>query len=182
MIDPLDQALAIPLRRAMSMIAERTEEAHAFALVGNLAAATQRLARLQVSLTGPEGSGLIGDARATFYRDVYRIEPFDPELHDLDRHLPTAEAAKTARTVPIGGKDAWRELAAQLEQARGNLIAAYGQQAADAGNRRAALATWQEQTRTALQAWARRTLSDSQITIHHAVGRLRLKPEYRDET
>jgi hypothetical protein len=157
-------------------------DARAQALGGDISTAVQRLNDLHEALTGPDGSGIIGDARAVFYRDAHHLEPFDDEIHDPDRRLPAPEGAAAARTLAVGGIDARREAGVLIDRARLGLVTAH----ADAGdsnamaNRAASLDAWHEQHAMALKAWARRTLSDSQIAIFYAVSHLRLKPEYRD--
>lgn len=174
--DPLDTALVPHIKRADRLIVARMADARSHAKIGLVAWATQRLADLHLGLMGPDGSGLIGDARAAAYTYAYHAG-YDPDLHDPDRRYSTAEGARAARTAPIGGVDAHRELGVHVERARLGLIAA---QAGDAAGRATALDAWHEQHSAALRSWARRRLSDDQVSITAAIGWLRQKPEYRD--
>lgn len=171
-LDPFDAALAPHLRRAGRLIAARLDDAKAHALGGAIATATQRLVDLHHDVAGPDGRGIVGEARAAFYWDSYRLDPFDPEIHDPDRRFPTSEEATAARTAPIGGVDAHRDLAVHIERARRGLVTATGNPAA--------IATWHQQQMMAMKAWARRTLSDSQVGLMSAIGAHRMRPEFRD--
>lgn len=173
MADTLDADLIPHLRRADRLIVARLKDARAHAHRGDVVTATQRLVDLHHSLIGPDGGGVIGDARAAFYRDAYRHEPFDAELHDPARLHPSAEEAHAARTAPVGRVDAHRDLGVLIERARRGLVVATGNPTA--------IDTWHEQHATAIRAWARRTLSDSQIALTAATNYLRLLPEFRDE-
>lgn len=183
MTDPFDAALHPHVRRTDALIRARFADARAHALHGDIATAGQRLADLQVALAGPGGSGAIGDARAAFYREAHRQHEFDPDLHDPDRRDPTPEGAAAARSISLFGADQGREVAGLLELARHGLVAAHAGtgSAADARLRDMIIDTWHEQHSTAVRAWARRTLSNSQVAIHAAVGWLMQKPEYRNE-
>jgi hypothetical protein len=142
---------------------------------GDIFTAAQRLVDLHHSLIGPDGSGAIGDARSAFYRHSHR--KYDPDIHDPDRRLPTAEGMGAARTAPIGGIDAYREMAVAIERARRALVTA---SAGDSSSRAAVLDTWHQQHSTAIRSTAVRMLSDSQISISAAVSWLMMRPEFRD--
>ena len=171
----LDEAIRPHIARADRFIAARLADARSHAKVGQIATAAQRLADLQFGLLGPDGSGLIGDSRAAFYRHAHHAD-YDPDLHDPARRLPVAEGARAARTAPIGGVDSPRELALLIDRARSGPVLAH------ATGRPEAFDTWHGQHATALRAWARRRISDDQISITAAVNWLRQKPEFRDET
>jgi hypothetical protein len=181
--DPMDEALAPHARRADRLIVDRFADARSHARTGHVALAAQRLSDLHHGLIGPDGSGIIGDARAAAYRDAWRLEPHDPELHDPDRRYPTSEGAQAARTAPIGGGDAYRELALLLERARVALVTAHAAagRSGDAARRATAIDTWHEQHGTAIRRWARGRLSDDQIGIHAATNWLRMRGEFRDD-
>lgn len=168
----MDAALVPHLRRADRIVVDRFRDAAAHARQGDVVTAAQRLADLHHSLIGPDGTGAIGDARVAFYRDAWRHDPHDPEIHDPNLMHPAWDGAQAARTAPIGGIDARRDLGLLLERARHGLATVVGNSAA--------IDTWHQQHATAVRGWARRTLSDSQISINAATGYLRLKPEYRD--
>lgn len=176
----LQEQLIPYLRRADSLIVSRFRDARSHAALGLIAFASQRLSDLSLSLVGPAGSGIIGDARAAFFRAAH-AGPFDPDLHDPDRRFPTAEGIAAARTAPVGGIDADKELALKLEAARMGLVTAAAVGGEDGwATRQSAIDTWHEQHATAIRSWARRTLSDSQMAIFHAVVFLRAKPEHRE--
>lgn len=177
MTDDLDQRLAPYLRRADRLIVGGFDDVRAHARTGNLAGAARRLAELQQALIGPNGSGLIGDARASFFRDAFG--PFDPELHDPMRRVPMPAAVDVARTAPILGRHAYIDATHLIDHARSDLVVASAPRHADRDALHAAIDTWHDRHSGAIRAWARRTLSDSQMAIHRVVADWRLKPEYR---
>jgi hypothetical protein len=165
---------------AEGLIRRRLRAARALAATGDIRDAVESLVELHSSLIDRDGYGAIGDARISFYRDVYRHGPFDPDIHDPDRRFPTAESAEAVRTAPVGGIDAHRELGGLIDRARRALVIASA--VGDPAVRASALATWYQQQSTAIGAWARRTLSDSQMSLHYVENWLRLKPEFREDT
>lgn len=177
MADDLDARLIPHLRRADRLVVGKFADIRAHTRTGDLATATQRLADLHHALIGPDGSGAIGDAKAAFLRDGFG--PFDPELHDPARRLPTPEAANAARTAPVMGVDHYREAAGIFDAARSALVTATAPRYDDLAVRNAAIDTWHGQHSGAVRAWVKRTLSNSQMAIHRVVGEWRLKPEYR---
>lgn len=179
MADPLDRALAAHLRTAFNLIAARLDDAHAHANRNNIPIAAIRLIDLHHALAGPHGHGLIGDARAAFYRDAH--DDFDESIHDPDRRHPTPEGMTAARTAPIGGIDSHRQLGLHIDQARVGLVTAMAGRA-DPSIRQSLIDTWHSQTRDMLVGWARRTLSDSQVALNGAVSFLRLRQEFRDQS
>ena len=176
--DHLDAAIIPWIERTDAITRDRMSDARAHAKVGDLATATRRLTSLHHGLIGPHGEGVIGDARAAFYRDVH--DAFDPEIHDPSRRFPVPEESQVIRQTPINGRDAHRDLAGLIDQSRQGLTIAATSMGmmADAGSW-TAIDTWHAQHSATIQSWARRTLSDNQMAIASAVGHLRIKPELR---
>jgi hypothetical protein len=184
MADPLDEALRPHLERAWRLIDSRMADARSHARTGMFPLAAQRLVDLHHGLLRSDGAGLVGDSFAEFYRDSWRHDPHDADLHDPAMREPVADGAMAARTAPIMGNEPAKELALHVERARYGLMAATAGTvhgiAHDEPSRLAAIDTWHEQHSAVLKGWARGTLSNGQMALHAATGYLRLKPEFRD--
>lgn len=164
--DFLDAAIRPYLCDADALVADRMDDAAAHARLGDLATATRRLAELRQAL-----ARIVGDTRASAYRDAHR--DFDPEIHDPGRRLPDPETAAAVRAMPIGGRDAGRELEMLIDEARQALVLAVATGMPDA------VTGWRGQQGDAVRAWARRTLSDGQCAIFWATRHARIKAELR---
>jgi hypothetical protein len=173
----LDAALRPWTARAAELVARRVADARAHAESGRVSDAHARLDELRHGLLGArrnDSAGLLRDARAAFYRAAFDDHaPLDPAIHQTDLG-PSADDAEWIRTTPHFDAD-WLRLEAVLAEARGHL----SQSAAATSERADLLAGWEARHRDRLTVATRGMLSDSQMTIHHVVGRLLIKPELR---
>jgi hypothetical protein len=187
----LEQAKADMVRpwvaRARAAITARFADARAHAERGSTIEANARLrgltAELGGSLAKPE-TGLVGEARAAFYRDSFALQRrrLDPEVHDLDL-APSADDVLVAQRHPIGGRhfplaiqdivtdDAGRS----LDMA----IAVVMTGDTSPGAKQAVLDTWQRKYSEKAAARVESELKTTAIALYEAVGRLMLRPEYR---
>ncbi len=176
MID-LDKALLPWTNRAAALVARRVADARAHAQAGSIGDAHSRLDELRDGLLGPrrdDPAGLLRDARAAFYLAAFAEHaPLDETIHQADLG-PSDADAEWIRTAPQLDAD-WARLEAVLTEARGHL----SRSAAATGGRADVLAGWEARHRDRLTATTRGMLSDSQMAIHHVVGRLLVKPELR---
>src|SRR5262249_17710791 len=136
-------------------------------------------ARLESLLV--ELSRTVVAARTEFYHRAWPLHEssFDATIR-RDDIGPDDEGAAVARNAQIGGRDAYQDLAAIIDSAMTALpIAANAARvpSTPAESRQAILVNWEVRPREAISRQAKTILSDSQIAIHNAVGRLMIKPE-----
>jgi hypothetical protein len=189
--DPHELAQSAALRpwlvRATTAIAARLRDARAHAELGRFVDAELRLAELLLSLTSTEVDpstlmpiGVLPRARETFYRDAWTTHrrELDPEIVDPTAG-PDAKGVDAARRAPIMGADQVQELRWAIDGATNELrLAAYATYPSF-GLPSAAIATWEIRHRDRLTSAASGALSDAQIALHSAVGRLMIKAELR---
>jgi hypothetical protein len=145
--------------------------------------ALKRLDELDAALTGPRTNsltGLLRDARETFYRDAFELwKPhLDPALHYADRG-PTQEGAARARGFLVFGLDLYQDLAGPLDDARRSLsgaIATAGRRAAAGRQGAALLALWQRNSTSLLQARVSTVLAVNQRALFWEIGHDLAKP------
>lgn len=132
-------------------------------------AAHARLAELAMSLAAH-----VGDARATFYRTAFDAQKraIGPE-HRSDV-VADARGERAARTATIGRTDHYAEIATAISDAAAGLrlVVATGYDAT-------ALQLWEGTHRDRIGTAVDAALTDSQIAIFEAVGRLLIRPDLR---
>ena len=166
----LHAALRPWVNQAAGMIERRLSDARQYAAAGSLATAHARLSELAVSLKRH-----ISDARAHYYRAAFAQHTragLDPAVHQLGLG-PTAEGEAAARRAGIMGRDYAFDVVDIVSDAQASLVSATlagGDQYLDA---------WSAENGRRLSSRARTELSDSQISIFHAVGQIFIKPELR---
>jgi hypothetical protein len=181
-----DDALQPWVARAGRLIADRLADARAHAQAGRTFEANERIAELRRELLDVDtsaGGSLLSNARAEFYRQGFRAEPFDPAIHRPLYPDPAGELA--ARYSLIGGRNQYLDARILIEDITGSLRG-LGHTAAILGDSPPAGGPeywpaqydgWQKRQTERLTGHVRSTLSDAQMALYHAVGRLRIKPE-----
>lgn len=160
------------MSEACQLIEHRIADALLHATAGDLGAATGRLTELAASL-----NRVIRDARADFYHRSFAAHiarGLDPRIHRTDV-APTAEGEAAARDARILGRHVGDDVGKMASEAKSLLRLTAGR--GDSDND--ALATWQKVESASFRAFAQRSLTDSRTAIHHAVGRVLIKPELR---
>jgi hypothetical protein len=179
MKDQLDRDLAPHTTRAFALIDSRLADARAHAERGALQTGKARLAELAGSL-----GRHLRDARGAFYRRsfaLHRQAGLDPTIHQTELQ-PTPEGEKVARDAQIFGRNADLDLAGLVEDSSTALQSAYLSAADDRTPRAAAQAlwsAWENDQHERLMGFAERELSDAQIAIYNAIGRILVRPELR---
>ena len=163
--DPLNRRFHATLAVSADLAARRLADARAHATLGDRGTAASRLAEL-----GDVLGSYLGDARAAFYHDAFPVHA-DPAIHRTDAG-PSLEGERIARTAAIAGRDQQAELLGAVGMAAAELPAA-----AQAGGE--ALTLWEARHRDAVTRHMRTALSDSQMALYHAVGRVLVRPELR---
>jgi hypothetical protein len=160
--------------RAAGLIHRRTEDAAMHERGGNVAVAVDRLEELGVQLWA-----MLKDARADFYRRAFMAHRMrhDPAIHRTDM-APTAEGEAAARAARVHGRDGGGDVAALATEAANNLRALSGI-SADEDTANLWRELWLGNHRDRLESHMARALGDSETALHHAVGRILLKPEAR---
>ena len=125
-------------------------------------------------------ASLLSNARAAFYRQGFRAEPFDPAIHRPLNPDPTGELA--ARFSLIGGRNQYLDGRLVLEEITGSLrglgdVATIMRDSKPPEHWRAQYDAWQTRNTAFLTGHMHGTLSDAQIALYEAVGRIRIKPE-----
>ena len=180
----LDQTRDDQLRpwvaRATVLIWDRVADARAHAEAGRMPEAAQRLDELRRGLIDDQsGRGsLLANARASFYRQAFHHHPFDPAIHDTVRPDQVGELA--ARFSEIGGRNQYQDVRQAIEDLGDGLkrLAAV-LNGPNAELRREQLSSWERRERDRLIGHMQLVLSDAQIALSEAVGRVRIKPELR---
>ena len=140
--------------------------------------AAERLEELRRGLVDDQtGKGsLLSNARASFYRQAFHHEPFDPALHDPVRPDQAGELA--ARFADIAGRNQYQDLRRTIEDAGTSLKRLQAVVAQDT-NKADHFDLWQNRQRDRLLAHTGTALSDAQVALSEAVSRIRVKPELR---
>jgi hypothetical protein len=153
----------------------RFADARAHAAAGDLSTAQDRLDELRAALTGTASGkrdGMIHDARVHFYPQAidYWRRQHPPEL--LRPVEPGPELDEIARGADISRSDVPAAIADAWLRLRG--VAATAQPLGPS------LALWEDQAGAAVRRRVETELSDSQIALFEAMGRLMIKePSYQ---
>jgi hypothetical protein len=176
-----DDQLRPWLHRAGGLIRNRLADTRAHAEAGRALEANERLAELRRDLIDDQsGAGsLLSNARAAFYRQAFHAEPFDDRIHRELRPDPAGELA--ARFSLIAGRNQYLDARLLIEEITGSMRGLAAVQAADIGygpdNWPARWDGWQKRHTEALTSHVHGTLSDAQMALTEAVGRVRIKTE-----
>jgi hypothetical protein len=162
-----------------ALVGSRLADARAHAERSDLPTAKARLGELGNSLIVK-----IRDARAHFYRRsfaLHRATGLDQDVHQVGLQ-PTPEGEHIVRNAKILGRvlefdvdDLVRDSAASLT----SVILSAEHTTIPASAARAMWSSWQDCHHRSLVGLAKRELSDAQIAIHEAVGRMFLLPNLR---
>jgi hypothetical protein len=175
-----DEALRPWVRRAEQVITDRLADAAAHAQLGQAFEAKQRIEELRRELLDGDGGSLLADARAAFYRDGFEVSPFDSGMH---REIgPDAEGELAARFSQIAGRNQYHDVRLQIEEAAGGLRGLASVRAVVGDSKppehwRAQYDSWHRRHTGAIAGSMRQALSDAQMALYSAVGRIRIKPE-----
>jgi hypothetical protein len=171
-----DDALRPWLVRSSSLIANRLRDARAHAEAGRAADAASRLDELATALA----EDILGPAREQFYLQAFRDHRLELDPSIVDQSVaPNRSGAFAARRAPILGRDQVQELRWLLDGAWQDLQLAAVATYADPGVRPAVHETWEIRHRGRLKTATTAALSDAQTALHHAIGRLLIRPELR---
>jgi hypothetical protein len=175
----MDAELARRAAHADALVGWRLADARAHAERGDLPAARERLGELRGAL-----GQKLREARVSFYRGAfshYRADGLDPAVHDMGLQ-PTPEGADVVRTAQIFGRDIGNDIDDLVEDTSAALtsaaLAATNERTPAVG-RAAVMGAWETAHRGRLVGLAKRELSDSQMAIHEAVGRMFVLPNLR---
>jgi hypothetical protein len=119
-------------------------------------------------------------ARQEFYTQAFPAQwsRLDPEIVDPEKG-PTEEGLEQATSFPILNSDQASDLALAVERARKELMLAAGAYAQEILMRPLAYANWERTHRDAITIAAIMALSNAQVALFQAVGRLLIKKELR---
>jgi hypothetical protein len=175
-----DDTLRPWLVRSSRLVSDRVADARSHGQAGRHLDATSRLTELRRALSSTDG-GLLPEARTSFYRRAFHEESFDPTIHDDVRPNELGEHA--ARYTKIGGRNQALDLRVAIEAVTSTLRALSDAASADDdGNEsfwRTSFDVWQRRTTDTLTATIHGMLSDAQMALYEAVGRVRIKPALR---
>jgi hypothetical protein len=163
---PGDPHLRAWLRLAHQHVDDRFADARAHAQAGNLLTADDRLEELRRALIGvtiQTSAGLVGDAQAAFYRhaiDHWR-RTLPPDLLTLVNATPEGE------DVARGARGRKVELDRAIDEARRQLRAIVLSR-----QPQSYLDLWHDQQARAVKQKVHTELSDGQIAIFEAMGKL----------
>jgi len=164
---------------ADALIGSRLADARAHAERGDLPRAKERLDELGRSLTGA-----LQDARGHFYRRAFALHRqagLDPAVHQAELQ-PTSEGEQVARDAKIFGRTLQLDitgLIADSVAALTSVVLAANDPRTVAHVRGNLLGNWQGEQHRRLDGYSRRELSDAQIAIFNAVGRILVLPNLR---
>jgi hypothetical protein len=170
-----DRQLRPWVTAAERLIGDRLTDARAHAAARDLGTAGDRIAELHRGLLGDPSvpGGLVAEARAGFYRAAFD-EPHNPAIH-AEGLAPEPAGEHTARYAPIAGRNQYVDARNLIDTIGANLqLTAL---AADPEHRAAWLADWHRRSFDRLTGHIRASLSDAQMSLSEAVGRIRIKPE-----
>lgn len=182
LIHPEEKALADGIRpwlqRARGMIDRRFADARSHAANAKLTEAHARLDELNRGLAEH-----VSDARAAFYRDAFawHRQRLDPEIHLMDER-PYPDGEVVVRLAKIGGRDVYADLIRLVNRAKMALAVAANAAADERVSpdlRDTMLSAWEVTHRDGVHHFVRGALSDSQITLHNAIGHVLIRPELR---
>jgi len=177
-----DDALRPWLHRSARLITDRLADARSHAEAGRTFEANERLAELRRGLLDDQsGSGsLLSNARAAFYKQGFHVEPFDPRIHRELRPDPAGELA--ARFSLIGGRNQYLDGRILIEEITGSLrglgdVMTIMRDSKPPDYWRGQFDGWQQRQTEALTSHVHGALSDAQMALYEAVGRVRIKSE-----
>jgi hypothetical protein len=159
---------------AALLIKRRMRDARSHAEGGYLPDAEDRLSELRDGLVAH-----LHTARETFYLDAWPLQRkiLDPAIvADVG---PNLDETMAAVRQPILDVDQTAELEDLVERARRELLLTVGVHAGNDLMLPIATAGWEQRHRDALTTAVTLSLSNAQVALYHAVGRLLIKPELR---
>jgi hypothetical protein len=175
----MDAELGRRTAHADALVGWRLADARAHAQIGDLPTARQRLYGLQGELVGK-----LKDARGHFYKKSFayhRANGLDPAVHDMGLQ-PTPEGEEVARDAKIF--DRWLEV--ELRDITRDSAAALTSVALAANDSRtpehaasALWSGWQTEQHRRFGGRAKQDLSDAQVALYEAVGRMFVLPNLR---
>jgi hypothetical protein len=173
---PEDAALAAWSTRATDLVRRRLRDARAHAEAGRMSDAAERLDELNSALV----RGVIRPARGEFYLDAHTtaLSELDPRVVDPEAR-PSTEGAEAAKSARIGGRDQSREVKAAVDSARLGLTLAFARPTDDPSVRDAFMRNWERRHSEAIAGTTRTLLSDAQIALREAIGKIVIRPEFR---
>jgi hypothetical protein len=144
-------------------------------VTGELADASDSLDELKGDLVDH-----LADARCSFYRDAFPAQwaILDPEIVDPDMG-PTEDGVEIAGTAPILGEDQAGHIDAIVERARQEIMLTAGVYADAPDARMAAYKSWVIRYGESIGLTMEASLSNAQVALYEAVGRLLIRKELR---
>lgn len=160
---------------AARLVKRRMRDARSHANDGLMPDAEDRLTELAEGLVAH-----LHTARKTFYLDAFPLQRaiLDPAIVDPSLE-PDPNDTEAATSQPILDVDQAQQLLDLVERARRELRLTIG---AHGGNQLmlpVAIAAWEQRHRDALVTASTLSLSNAQVSLYHAVGRLLIRPELR---
>jgi hypothetical protein len=175
----LDAELERRVWHANALIGSRLADARAHAERGDLPTASKRLGELGYELVGK-----LRSVRVDFYRRshaLHRTQGLDPAVHQVGLQ-PTPEGEHVVRNAKILGRSLESNVTDLLDDAAAALTSvtlSADRPATPAHTAQAMWSNWETNNRKRIVGLARRELSDAQIAIHEAVGRMFVLPNLR---
>jgi hypothetical protein len=161
--------------KAEKLIERRLKAARSHADGSLLVDANDSLDELREDL-----QALLIAARSSFYKESFPAQwsILDPEIVDPERG-PTEEGLEAATSEPILNSDQASDLAVAVERARRELMLSSGAYADQILMRPVAYKNWYMTHRDSLTLAMTMALSNAQVALYEAVGRLLIRHELR---
>jgi hypothetical protein len=174
----MNEALRPWLQRASTLVGRRIRDARSSALLGEFNEAQDVLDELAEELA----DRLLPQARAAFFLAAFESQRsrLPADLVDA-RVVPTDESRESAMRAPINNVDQAADIRRRIQAASKNLSLAASVGASGGGGSTLwdNLSTWRQRHTAAITAAAVSSLSNAQIALDEAVGRILIRPELR---
>lgn len=159
---------------AALLVKRRLRDARSHANEGLMADALERLAELTENLIDH-----LHTARKTFYLEAFPLQRMilDPAIvSDIE---PDPDETEAAIHQPILDVNQTRQLVDLVDRAQRELLLTVGVHGENPLMMPVATAGWEQRHRDAITTAVTLSLSNAQVALYHAVGRLLIKPELR---
>ena len=170
------EALLQPwLDKATQLISRRLRDARSHADSGNIADAADRIDELKDGLK----QSVLWPAREEFFTNGLATHRQLLPSEIVQDVAPTSYALDVARTQPILNTDQGRLLDRLAEAGKDELMLTAGMHAGNDLIRPGELAKWEQRHRDAITSAVTTSLSNAQVALHNAAGRVLVRENVR---